>query len=38
MLSSNISYPNLIIFLYFVDMLKEGFGGERKPKDRVKIG
>jgi hypothetical protein len=45
MLSFNISYPDLINFLYFADAsdlkLKEGFGGggvERRPKDRVKTG
>jgi len=44
MFSFNISYPDLINFLYFADAsdlkLKEGLGlgGERKPKDRVKTG
>jgi hypothetical protein len=40
MLSFSISYPNLIKFPYFVETidlrLKEGFGGERMPKHRVK--
>jgi hypothetical protein len=38
----NISYPDLMQFHYFVDnidlRLKERFGGERRPKDRVKAG
>jgi len=38
----NISYPDLMQFHYFLDTtdlrLKEGFGGERRPKDRVKTG
>jgi len=35
MLSFNISYPNLIIFPHFMDTPKEGFEGERRPKDKV---
>jgi hypothetical protein len=42
LLNFNISYPDLMQFHYFVDItdlrLKEGFGGERRPKDRVKAG
>jgi hypothetical protein len=30
MLSFIISYPNVIIFLYFVDTLKKGIGGKTK--------
>jgi len=42
LLNFNISYPDLMQFHYFVDntdlRLKEGFGGETRPKDRVKAG
>jgi hypothetical protein len=42
LLNFNLSYPYLMQFHYFVDItdlrLKEGFGGERRPKDRVKAG
>jgi hypothetical protein len=34
--------PDLMQFHYFVEItdlrLKEGFGGDRRPKDRVKAG
>jgi hypothetical protein len=40
LLNFNISYLDLMRFHYFVDnidlRLKDGFGGERRPKDRVK--
>jgi hypothetical protein len=37
MLSFDISYPNLIKLLHFVDTLKEGFEGEKKPIDKVTL-
>ncbi len=33
--SFNILKPNLIIFLHFMDTPKEGFEGEKKPKNKV---
>jgi hypothetical protein len=42
LLNFNISDPDLMQLHYFVDTndlrLKEGFGDERRPKDRVKTG
>ncbi len=38
MLSFSISYPDLIKFLhFFMDTLKGGFEGERRPKDKVTL-
>jgi hypothetical protein len=38
MLSFNISYPDLINFVTLRTSLKEGIGGEKRPKDKVKTG
>jgi hypothetical protein len=39
MLSFSISYPDLIKLPSFADLTqREGVGGEKRPKDRVKTG